>query len=242
MWWQSPARGALSSTFGCPPRSIDPLRPGPATRLSLIAGCLGFALLDGVLIRQRAVLDLDVAVVSGLHVAAVSWLTEVVTGVTALGGTIAVVGITTILSAYLVLRRRFGDVLFLLGAVVGAQILTTGLKLTVARHRPAFDDPLAIGTGFSFPSGHALSSTALYGAIALIAAADVGTPARRRVFFLVAAALVGLIGFSRLYLGVHYLSDVLAGFAIGVAWLSGLALVRRYLERRTADERRRTPR
>jgi undecaprenyl-diphosphatase len=156
----------------------------------------------------------------------VPWLTSVFSAITQLGNSVPIIVISVVALAVLAWRRRFADMLFLLAAVLGAHLITTWVKLLVARHRPVLDDPLAIGTGFSFPSGHALVSTALYGAIALLIAAPL-EPRARRFVLAAAVALVGLIGFSRLYLGVHYLSDVLAGFAIGLAWLALLSLVLR---------------
>jgi membrane-associated phospholipid phosphatase len=98
------------------------------------------------------------------------------------------------------------------------------MKLGFRRERPFFADPLATESTFSFPSGHALVSLAVYGAIALLLARRISSHRRGALLLAATAIWVALIGFSRLYLGVHFLSDVLAGFAAGAAWLALLYL------------------
>jgi membrane-associated phospholipid phosphatase len=100
----------------------------------------------------------------------------------------------------------------------GAELLNLVLKLSFHRSRPevAF---VHLDT-YSFPSGHAMISTAAYGALAYLAWGPLRTPRRRLIVVAGTVVLVALIGFSRLYLGVHYLSDVLAGVAGGAFWLA----------------------
>lgn len=102
---------------------------------------------------------------------------------------------------------------------LGAEALNLVLKLSFARARPELEHPFVNLHTYSFPSGHATVSTAVYGALALVLARR--TPSwRTRILIAAAAALVvGVIGFSRLYLGAHFLSDVLAGFDAGFTWL-----------------------
>ena len=96
----------------------------------------------------------------------------------------------------------------------------SNLVLKLAFHRPRPDVAFVEIDTYSFPSGHAMVSTAAYGALAYIAWAYVRSPRRRMLLVIGTTVLVALICFSRLYLGVHYLSDVLAGAAGGVFWLS----------------------
>jgi len=98
-------------------------------------------------------------------------------------------------------------------------VLDTIVKLAVDRSRPSLVDPVATAFGKSFPSGHAMMSTIVYGALLL---AFVPVIARRRRAAVIEAAmvLVLVIGFSRLALGVHYVSDVLGGYVLGLAWLT----------------------
>jgi undecaprenyl-diphosphatase len=113
------------------------------------------------------------------------------------------------------------------------------MKLGFRRERPFFPDPLATESTFSFPSGHSLVSLAVYGSVALLLARRVRSPGRRALLFAGTALLVLAIGFSRLYLGVHFLSDVLAGYAAGAAWLAllyaALELRNRYTSRYLAS-------
>lgn len=108
---------------------------------------------------------------------------------------------------------------YLLATTISGAILSTVVKLLVNRPRPHVDHPIATALGKSFPSGHALSSTICYGAV-LLAFLPVIAPRWRRPVVAATATLVLAIGASRLFLGVHFLSDVLAGFILGLAWLA----------------------
>jgi undecaprenyl-diphosphatase len=121
-------------------------------------------------------------------------------------------------AAYLVRRGRRLDAALLAVTLGGAQLLTWILKAIFERPRPSFEDPVATASWFSFPSGHALSSIAVYGALAYLIVGG-GRSSQARALVAGVAFLVALIGFSRLYLGVHYLTDVLAGYSAGLAWL-----------------------
>jgi len=118
----------------------------------------------------------------------------------------------------LALRRRWRLAAYLLVAGAGALVLDPGLKALVGRLRPVVAHPIAYGNGNSFPSGHALGSIVCYGALFLVflpAARGIW----RRVLAAVIVTLIAAIGISRLLLGVHYLSDVLGGWALGITWL-----------------------
>ena len=112
------------------------------------------------------------------------------------------------------------DAVFVLLAFAGAEVITFGMKQGFRRDRPFFEDPLATASSFSFPSGHALVSLAVYGSIALVVARHTRSRRLAAAVLAVAAIWILAIGFSRLYLGVHFLSDVLAGYAAGAAWLA----------------------
>jgi membrane-associated phospholipid phosphatase len=134
------------------------------------------------------------------------------------GGFLAVV---VLLAAFLLWRRRFvTDALFVVLAFAGAEVITFGMKQGFRRERPFFEDPLATASSFSFPSGHSLVSLAVYGSIALVVARHARSRRVAATALGVAAVWILAIGFSRLYLGVHFLSDVIAGFAAGAAWLA----------------------
>jgi len=209
--------------------------------LELLAGLIvltGGAWIFGVLADELAEGDtqIDVNVANWLHDRASPGWTTFFENVTRLGNvsTLAVVGL--IAGVILWRTRRFADLQLLVLAAVGAEILTTGLKLGFERNRPFFSDPLATESTYSFPSGHASVSLAVYGTLGYIGARHLATR-RAQILALTAAALVvALIGFSRLYLGVHYLSDVIAGFSVGAAWVA-LCVVLLHLRLRLRDRR-----
>jgi undecaprenyl-diphosphatase len=109
-------------------------------------------------------------------------------------------------------------VVFLAVTCIGGGIVDTIVKVGVGRPRPQVDDPVIEAFGQSFPSGHSMSSLVCYGALYLVFA-PLLTTAHRRLALGVAIGLPLLIGFSRLTLAVHYVSDVLGGYVLGAAWL-----------------------
>lgn len=128
----------------------------------------------------------------------------------------AVVGAT---AAFTLLRGRARLAVFVLVTAAAGGLLNTAVKTAVDRERPDLDPPVATAGGPSFPSGHATSSTVSYGAVALVLLPAVPRAARRPAVA-GTVALVAAIGVSRLALGVHYVTDVLGGFALGAAWLA----------------------
>ena len=111
-------------------------------------------------------------------------------------------------------------VLFLAVTCIGGGIVDTIVKVAVGRPRPVHDEPIVEAFGNSFPSGHSMSSVVCYGAL-YVAFAPVLSPRARGVAQAAVAVLVLAIGFSRLVLGVHFISDVLGGYVLGAAWLLG---------------------
>jgi undecaprenyl-diphosphatase len=111
---------------------------------------------------------------------------------------------------------------YLLVTSAGGLILDPTLRIAVGRLRPVVADPVAAGGGNSFPSGHALASVIGYGALLLVFLPALPRRARRPVIIALATVVV-LVGFSRLALGVHYLSDVLGAWCLGIAWLGASA-------------------
>ena len=122
--------------------------------------------------------------------------------------------------AYIRNRRRLA--LFLVITAIGGGLVDSAVKIIVNRPRPVVEEPLAHAFGKSFPSGHAMSSTVTYGALLLVFLPMIPR-AWRWVVVAVTATLVLAIGASRLLLGVHFVSDVAGGYALGLAWLCGCA-------------------
>ena len=151
--------------------------------------------------------------------------------ITELGDTTVVVAVTTILLLWLAWKRAWRTAVYLLVAVAGASALNTAIKLALHRARPG--ELLYSGWGaFSFPSGHSTVNVVLYGFLAFLVVRQLRSAWRHSVA-LGAATLIFMIAFSRLYLGAHWLSDVLGGLAFGSAWLAmlGLSYLRRQAER-----------
>jgi undecaprenyl-diphosphatase len=150
-------------------------------------------------------------------------LVSVVKAVTFLGSNGVLWTVIAAATVILAIRRRWRLAAYLLITGAGALILDPILKSLIGRLRPVVAHPIAHGTGDSFPSGHSLGSIVCYGAILLVF-----LPAARgrwrTAFITVIITLIALIGISRILLGVHYLSDVLGAWAVGITWLGITAL------------------
>ncbi len=127
--------------------------------------------------------------------------------------------IVSVVGLFLVRRGQVRLALFLVVTVILGGFVDTAVKVLVDRPRPVVDHPVATAFGKSFPSGHAMSSTVTYGALLLVFLPAL-TPWLRRVAVALAFVLVAAIGCSRLLLGVHFLSDVIGGYVLGLAWLA----------------------
>jgi undecaprenyl-diphosphatase len=187
------------------------------------AGCLWlFGGLAEDILTNDPLVRYDRAIADYLHGVATPTLTTFFLVVTALGSieTIALLGI--IIAAVLAWRRQWLYLGTWIVAVGGSVALDRLLKELFARPRPFFEHPLLLETSYSFPSGHAMESFVLYGMLAYFAVLALKTWRARTAVVFGAALLVLLIGFSRMYLGVHYFSDVVAGYAAGGVWLSAL--------------------
>jgi membrane-associated phospholipid phosphatase len=128
----------------------------------------------------------------------------------------------------------------LFSAVGGSALLNLVLKIIFHRTRPVFPQAFLVDTGYSFPSGHTMISLAFYGVIAYIALTYIKGRSWKVLTVVGALVISVVIGFSRLYLGVHYLTDVLAGWAAGGLWLAVCILGDywlQYLKLRKVDSR-----
>ncbi len=161
------------------------------------------------------------------------WFEELVRDVTALGG-MAVLGLIALgVVGYLLLRRRIATAILIAATTLGAQLASTILKLSFDRPRPELVPPFAHEYTASFPSGHAMLSAAIYLTLALQLAATHRDLLIRGYLIAVALGIVIAVGISRVYLGVHWPTDVLAGCAAGgTRALLGWAGVRLHTARR----------
>ena len=198
-----------------------------AGRLSLWLG--GAALAFGMFVRiTRELIEGEVGAMDSAILLAVAkkrtpWLTTTAVDVTALGSiTLVVLFSTFTLVVLLVLRDRLGA-LQLLAASAGAGVLTLMTKNIIERVRPEEAQQLIVVSGFSYPSGHSVSTSALYLTIAIIAGHYVQHSGARAAIFLAVAVVLIMVGASRVYLGVHYATDVVSGISLGAAWALLLA-------------------
>lgn len=152
------------------------------------------------------------------------WLQEAVRDITALGSFSILALILILVVAALALTGRRGTALFVAVSVVGGEILSSAFKAAFNRTRPDYIDPEHVLSA-SFPSGHAALSAVVYLTLGTILAGSTDKPSLRAFYLGTAIFLTLVVGISRLYLGVHYPTDVLAGWALGVGWalLMGVA-------------------
>jgi undecaprenyl-diphosphatase len=199
----------------------------PATRRTLVplvivtaAALLFTLLLLLVRLRWAPLESADHGAATGLNslIAGHPVAVRIVKAVTWLGSGGVLWTLTGAAAVVLAVRRQWRLTAYLLVVGVGELVLDPVLKVLVGRLRPVVAHPIAYGNGDSFPSGHALGSIVCYGALFLVFLPAVrGT--RRRVFTAVIVTLIAAIGISRLLLGVHYISDVLGGWTLGITWL-----------------------
>lgn len=225
------------------------LRPLPYLALHLgvglgLAGLAvhGFAELAGTLGHPDELAVFDTALARELHVHASVVGLRAFRAVAWLGGFPVMLALLIGVAAWLVRRREWLRASGWTAALVGDGLLNTALKAAYHRARPSagWTNPFVTEPGWSFPSGHAMGSIVAYGMLAylLLTHERTGSPGRRLGIVAGAMAVVLLIGFSRIYLTVHYFSDVAGGYAAGGAWLAvcvtGVELARRHRARREA--------
>ncbi len=188
--------------------------------LALCVVCLlAFAELVEEVIDEREFERIDLVVADELHAAATPLATAFFQVITEFG--FLVLWVLAIGVGLYFLRQRAWMYLGVwVAALAGGEALNFLLKAVFARPRPAFSDPLATALYYSFPSGHATMSLIAYGLLGYFLYRRLSRAWLRITVSTALIVLVILIGFSRLYLGVHYLRDVLAGFAVGGLWLS----------------------
>jgi membrane-associated phospholipid phosphatase len=196
-------------------------------RLHLVAGLLVFATMTLTLgeisedVSNREPLTVaDAQLSTWLHTHATPHLTSAMLVSTSFGSTLIISCIAAGLALHLLWQRRFYWLAAVLSSVFGGMLLNMLLKYALHRVRPHFNDPILTLDSYGFPSGHTMMATVLYGVLAAYLFSRTTDRRGRLLIILTTGFLVALVGFSRMYLGVHYLSDVLAAMAEGLAWLS----------------------
>lgn len=192
---------------------------------------VGFVILAYAVEAEKS-LEVDVSVLTAIH--ATSSLAQDIIWqmLTQFGGIIAALLVSSLLVVWMYRHGQRRNAAVMALGVGGAAILNTLLKLSFARERPELWQQLVTETAYSFPSGHAMASMSLVVAVLII---FWGTKWRVRI--LAAGVMyVILIGYSRLYLGVHYPTDILAGWAISIAWVLLVAVGVRHVLRGGSHE------
>ena len=165
----------------------------------------------------------DDAVRGFIHQHASQTITSLMSAVTLLGSTVVLLVLSvSVLLVFLRIREQHAAILFAL-TMAGAFVLNGTLKLSFHRTRPVPYFDLIAPTSYSFPSGHALYSFCFYGTLAALVTARTNRRVTQSAIWMMAILLIILIGLSRVYLGVHYPSDVLAGYAAALLWVCTIA-------------------
>jgi undecaprenyl-diphosphatase len=208
-----------------------------AAALALVAlGVLVFVgVADEIVEGERA---FDEAILAAMRIGADAgapigppWLLRAAQELTGFGDTWILAVITVIAIGFLMMLRKPGQALLAAVSIVGGTLLSEGLKTAFARERPDLAWRLAEAHSLSFPSGHAMLSAVTYLTLGALIA-RVLTRRRLRAYVLgVAFSLAGVVGLTRIYLGVHWTTDVVAGWALGAAWAMACWLAAYAVER-----------
>jgi undecaprenyl-diphosphatase len=172
---------------------------------------------------------------AAVHQLASPALTTIMRGLSFIGSTISLTAGTILAVAWFVTRKLGREAKLFAITMIGAGLLNVTLKLAFKRERPVPFFNLTAPETYSFPSGHALTSACFFGALAAILTARIKSKRVRAITWIVCTAMFLLIGLSRIYLGVHHTTDVIAGFAAALIWI----LIIRFVEIQLARRRRR---
>jgi undecaprenyl-diphosphatase len=180
--------------------------------------------------RRRGLVNRDQRLANWVEGHNTEWGEKIVSGFTLFGDQLLWV-IVAAVAVWLIWKRAFRELGLLLVGAAGSYLFNTLLKAEFNRPRPVFAAEFHVDKS-SFPSGHAMNSVVVYGLLAYIIGMHVRDP-RHHAWLIVGASIIAIgLGLTRIYLDVHYLSDVMAGFAAGGVWLgvciTGFAFARRF--------------
>lgn len=220
------------------PRVAEP-GSAPLIGATLVAGLaasgLALALFVwlGLLIRAGGPTPFDLAGRSALRALESPALSAIMWGASVYGAPVRLSPLGLVAAAVFVYRGWRRGALLVIVTMAGAWALDTGLKLLFGRARPsAFYDYYPAPESYSFPSGHALFSVCFFGGLAVLLSHRLNARSAQVAVWAFALAIILLIGASRVYLGVHYPTDVAAGYAVGLAWVTTVATGDRLAEHR----------
>lgn len=179
----------------------------------------------------------DEAARAAVHQLASPTMTTVMRGISFLGSTRFLFGATTVIVLTFIFRRWKREAILMTVTMLGGAILNVTLKLAFKRIRPEPFFDLPTPRGFSFPSGHSLASFCFFGALAVLINARIKSRRLRFIISSSAALIIFLVGLSRIYLGVHFPTDVIAGFTAALIWIGAVRFVEEQLIRRKRRDR-----
>ncbi len=217
------------------------LRLGGAAVLLLVAAVLFGIVAEDVVTGDRVTV-LDVRIARWLRDRATPHLTTAMLFFTHLHSTLAIGIYSAVAAGIMASRRQWRRVVTVLVCIGGGLALNVLMKHAFQRGRPVLEEPLLTLSTYSFPSGHVVGSTLAYGLLVVFVFRRSRSLPLRALALVGAGMAIALVAFTRLYLGVHYLSDVIAGFLEGVAWLTlCLSALAEFGRRRDAGLRKRLP-
>jgi undecaprenyl-diphosphatase len=226
-------QGARGDTGTEAARAADGTTPSLArldlsTRILLVvlgAALLAYAAVAADVVNTGRLSEFDVDVATWVARSMPTWAEWLARPFTWLGGAFGCIAVVTGVTIWLLTRRARLEAVLLVVVAIGIQILVFSAKDAYERPRPDLGSAIRLPSSFSFPSGHAATGIAVFGLLGLLAASVARTRAQLVAAIATGFTLGALIGASRVVLGVHYVTDVLAGAFLGLAWLSACLLV-----------------
>lgn len=191
----------------------------------------GFSVTTPLLAIANPLGGIDHGVALWFHAHLTPTFVSVLRGITEFGSSEWIAIVLSIAVLYFVFKRWWPSLLMMVVAVPGGMLLNEWVKILVHRHRPFVDGWFVDWSGYSFASGHTIGATLLYGQLALFILPLIKNRGGRVLVFSAATFVIALVGFSRIALGAHYLTDVLAGMFLGTSWLTVCVLISRPLRR-----------
>lgn len=185
------------------------------------------------LVSSREIIQFDQTVISFIQGLESPMLTVIMKVFTFIGSikSIVVLSLLVVFFLYTVLKHRSELILFI-AVVLGSNILFVSLKVFFQRARPDFHRLIEVG-GYSFPSGHATNALTLYGILTFLLWRHIPVRWRRMLLIFVSTMMIVMIGTSRIYLGVHYPTDIISGYLAGGFWLAmAIWIYQRYEKKR----------
>lgn len=177
-----------------------------------------FAKITKDIFEHDHVLEIDYAILTFVQHIRVATIHSAVVDITALGSPTLISIFTIIGILILWLNKDTNGIIYLLSSAIGAGIWTWIIKFFVGRERPQVISHLVVVSGRSYPSGHTLAAAAVYLAIGMLLTRNYASSKIKIAIIISALLIINLVGFSRIYLGVHYPSDVASGIFLGIAW------------------------